>query len=59
MFLNVPATSRTPKFLEQGDETVKAHATYLSVFNEKLESMVKGFTASHEDVCSTPLKKEV
>ena len=57
LFLNVPATSRTPKFLEQGDEAVTAHATYLSVFNEKLESMVKSFTASHEDVCSAPLKK--
>lgn len=56
LFLNVPPASRTPQFLEQGDETVESHAKYLSVFNEKLESMVKSFTASHEDVCSVSLK---
>lgn len=57
LFLNVPPASRTPQFLEQGDETVKAHAKYLSVFNEKLEAMVKSFTASHEDVCSVSSAK--
>lgn len=51
LLLNVPAASRSPMFLDQGDEAVKSHAEYLSVFNESLESMVKNFTADHEDVC--------
>jgi len=51
LFLNVPAVSRTPEILSQGDETAKSHAKYLAVFNQNVESMVKNFTSSHEDVC--------
>lgn len=50
LFLNVPAVSRTPMFLAEGDEVVKAHAKYLSVFNNNLEAMVKNFTTKHKDV---------
>lgn len=50
LFLNVPAVSRTPKFLAEGDKVVKAHAKYLSVFNDNLEAMVKNFTTKHQDV---------
>lgn len=50
LFLNVPAVSRTPEILSQGNEAAKLHAKYLSVFNENVESMVKNFTSSHKDV---------
>lgn len=50
LFLNAPAVSRTPKFLDEGDKVVKAHAKYLSVFNDNLETMVKNFTTKHQDV---------
>lgn len=50
LFINVPPSSRTPKLLEQGQKAVKEHATYLSVFNNNFESMVKSFAADHKDV---------
>lgn len=50
LFLNVPAVSRTPKILSQGDQATKSHEKYLSVFNQNVESMVKNFTSSHEHV---------
>lgn len=37
-------------FLAEGAEVVKAHAKYLSVFNNNLEAMVKDFTSKHKDV---------
>ncbi|OJJ83846.1 SGNH/GDSL hydrolase family protein [Aspergillus glaucus CBS 516.65] len=49
LFLNVPAASRTPKILSQGNEAAKSHAKYLAVFNENVELMVKNFTTNHED----------
>ncbi|ODM24241.1 hypothetical protein SI65_02050 [Aspergillus cristatus] len=49
LFLNVPAVSRTPEILSQGDEAAKSHAKYLAVFNQNVESMVKNFTSSHKD----------
>lgn len=60
LFLNVPAASRTPKILSQGDEAAKSHAKYLAVFNENIESMVKNFTTNHEDVraCDLPGGRE-
>ncbi|EHA24277.1 hypothetical protein ASPNIDRAFT_135787, partial [Aspergillus niger ATCC 1015] len=50
LFLNVPPTSRSPLFLEQGEEVVKQHAEYLSVYNENLEGMVDDFTKKKGDV---------
>lgn len=50
LFLNVPAVSRTPKILSQGNEAAKSHVKYLAVFNQNVESMVKNFTSSHKDV---------
>lgn len=60
LFLNVPAASRTPEILSQGDEASKSHAKYLAVFNENVESMVKNFTTNHEDVraCDLPRGRE-
>ncbi|RAH64319.1 SGNH/GDSL hydrolase family protein [Aspergillus aculeatinus CBS 121060] len=42
LFLNVPPTSRSPLFLEQGNATVARHAAYLATFNRNLEAMVQG-----------------
>ncbi|RAK71752.1 SGNH/GDSL hydrolase family protein [Aspergillus fijiensis CBS 313.89] len=42
LFLNVPPTSRSPLFLEQGNATVALHAAYLATFNKNLEAMVQG-----------------
>ncbi|GLA13817.1 hypothetical protein AnigIFM62618_011072 [Aspergillus niger] len=50
LFLNVPPTSRSPLFLEQGEEVVKQHAEYLSVYNENLQGMVDDFTKKKGDV---------
>ncbi|GKZ17579.1 hypothetical protein AbraIFM66951_004325 [Aspergillus brasiliensis] len=50
LFLNVPPTSRSPFFLDQGEEVVKQHAAYLSVFNTNLEGMVEGFKKGKGDV---------
>lgn len=41
LFLNAPPAGRTPKFLNKGEEARKKHAKYVSVFNKKLEAMVK------------------
>ncbi|KAF9893634.1 hypothetical protein FE257_010946 [Aspergillus nanangensis] len=50
LLLNVPPTSRSPFFLDQGDATVQQHATYLAAYNEQLTSMVKNFQSNHADV---------
>jgi hypothetical protein len=50
LFLNVPPTSRSPMFLNQGQATVEQHAAYLAVYNKNLEAMVDGFKANHTDV---------
>ncbi|PYH98196.1 hypothetical protein BO71DRAFT_461942 [Aspergillus ellipticus CBS 707.79] len=51
LFLNVPPTSRSPFFLDQGNATVAAHAAYLSVYNRNLKSMVEAWTKDKgEDV---------
>ncbi|KAF7589280.1 hypothetical protein BBP40_004500 [Aspergillus hancockii] len=49
LFLNVPPTSRSPMFLNQGEATVEQHAAYLAVYNKNLESMVNEFKANHTD----------
>ncbi|GAT20173.1 carboxymethylcellulase B [Aspergillus luchuensis] len=49
LFLNVPPTSRSPLFLDQGEEVVKQHAEYLAVFNENLEGMVEKFNKEKGD----------
>ena len=58
LFLNVPPTSRTPMFLDKGDQAIKAHAKYLSVFNSNLEAMVKDFTTKHQDVGASTIGVE-
>lgn len=50
LFLNVPPTSRSPLFLDQGEEVVKQHAEYLAVFNRNLEGMVERFNKGKGDV---------
>ncbi|THC94439.1 hypothetical protein EYZ11_006076 [Aspergillus tanneri] len=50
LFLNVPPTSRSPMFLNQGNDTVQRHAAYLAVYNRNLRSMVAGFEMNHTDV---------
>ncbi|PYI13176.1 cellulose-binding GDSL lipase/acylhydrolase [Aspergillus violaceofuscus CBS 115571] len=42
LFLNVPPTSRSPFFLDQGNATVARHAAYLATYNRNLEAMVQG-----------------
>ncbi|OJI82311.1 hypothetical protein ASPTUDRAFT_45756 [Aspergillus tubingensis CBS 134.48] len=50
LFLNVPPTSRSPLFLDQGEEVVEQHAAYLAVYNENLEGMVERFNKGKGDV---------
>ncbi|KAE8353989.1 GDSL lipase/esterase [Aspergillus coremiiformis] len=50
LFLNVPPTSRSPFFLEQGNATVQQHAAYVTAYNKNLKSMVDGFKANHTGV---------
>ncbi|KAE8136237.1 GDSL lipase/esterase [Aspergillus pseudotamarii] len=50
LFLNVPPTSRSPMFINQGNATVEQHAAYLAVYNKNLESMVDEFKINHTDV---------
>ncbi|KAF7629038.1 hypothetical protein AFCA_000750 [Aspergillus flavus] len=50
LFLNVPPTSRSPMFIDQGNATVEQHAAYLAVYNRNLEAMVDGFKTNHTDV---------
>lgn len=50
VFLNVPPTSRSPFFTEQGEETVEQHAAYLDVYNQQLESLVTGLSANGTEV---------
>ncbi|PWY91217.1 cellulose-binding GDSL lipase/acylhydrolase [Aspergillus heteromorphus CBS 117.55] len=50
LFLNVPPTSRTPFFQDQGNATVAEVAAYLSVYNRNLESMVDSWTREKGDV---------
>lgn len=54
LFLNVPPTSRSPKFINQGDGVVKKHAAWVDVFNNGLVSMVDGFKGKHSDVSFFP-----
>ncbi|OJJ06243.1 hypothetical protein ASPVEDRAFT_139349 [Aspergillus versicolor CBS 583.65] len=50
LFLNVPPTSRSPFFTEQGEDTVEQHAAYLDVYNQQLESLVTGLSANGTEV---------
>ncbi|RAL11340.1 SGNH/GDSL hydrolase family protein [Aspergillus homomorphus CBS 101889] len=50
LFLNVPPTSRSPFFLDQGNATVAQHAAYLATYNRNLKAMVEEFKKEHKDV---------
>lgn len=50
LFLNVPPTSRSPNFIQQGENAMKKHAAWLDDFNRGLESMVNGFEGNHPEV---------
>lgn len=50
LFLNVPPTSRSPFFTEQGEDTVEQHAAYLDVYNQQLEALVTGLSANGTEV---------
>ncbi|KAL4784547.1 hypothetical protein BJX76DRAFT_367544 [Aspergillus varians] len=50
LFLNVPPTSRSPLFVAQGEETMAQHAAYLDVYNQQLESLVSGLSATNSEV---------
>jgi hypothetical protein len=50
LFLNVPPTSRSPLFLDQGTDVVNAHAAWVTAYNKGLTSMIKSFKSSHSGV---------
>lgn len=50
LFLNVPPTSRTPTFLQQGEDVMKKHAAWVDDFNGGLERMVYRFKRKHRAV---------
>ncbi|KAJ5294363.1 hypothetical protein N7508_009184 [Penicillium antarcticum] len=47
LFLNVPPTSRSPLFLDQGTDVVNAHAAWVTAYNKGLQSMIKSFKSNH------------
>lgn len=55
LFINVPPTSRSPKFISQGEDAMTKHTAWIDVFNKELPSMVEGFKGKHSDV-SFPLQ---
>ncbi|KKK16134.1 hypothetical protein AOCH_004991 [Aspergillus ochraceoroseus] len=50
LFLNVPPTSRSPFFIDQGNATVAQQAAYLKVYNDQLRSMVTALGANNTGV---------
>jgi phospholipase/lecithinase/hemolysin len=52
LFLNVPPTSRSPLFLDQGTDVVNAHAAWVTAYNKGLQSMIKSFKSKHSGVSS-------
>ncbi|KAJ5171996.1 hypothetical protein N7492_004589 [Penicillium capsulatum] len=47
LFLNVPATTRTPKIIGEGK--TKQHAAWVSAYNDALKTMAKSFNDDHKD----------
>ncbi|KAL3475185.1 GDSL lipase/esterase [Aspergillus californicus] len=50
LFLNVPPTSRTPYFTEQGEATMEQQAAYLEVYNQELQSMVTSLSGNSTEI---------
>jgi len=50
LFLNVPPTSRSPLFLNQGTDVVNAHAAWVTAYNKGLKSMIHDFKSNHSGV---------
>lgn len=50
LFLNVPPTSRTPTFIQQGEDVMKKHAAWVDDFNRGLVWMVFRFKWKHPAV---------
>lgn len=50
LFLNVPPVSRAPLILNQGTDVVKAHAAWLTSYNEGLKAMIDDFKANNSGV---------